>query len=67
MIQADKKRYNDFPAFCRRLFGGRVQKLSVDGGFSCPNRDGKKGTGGCTFCNNESFEKERDRAKKTLW
>ena len=49
MIQADKKRYNDFPAFCRRLFGGRVQKLSVDGGFSCPNRDGKKGTGGCTF------------------
>ena len=32
-----------------------MQKLSIDGGFTCPNRDGKKGTGGCTFCNNESF------------
>ena len=50
-----RKRYNDYPAYCRRLFGGRVQKLSIDGGFTCPNRDGTKGTGGCAFCNNASF------------
>jgi len=67
MIQADKKRYNDFPAFCRRLFGGRVQKLSVDGGFSCPNRDGKKGTCGCTFCNNESFNPDYCRSVESIY
>ncbi len=67
MIQADKKRYNDFPAFCRRLFGGRVQKLSVDGGFSCPNRDGKKGTGGCAFCNNESFNPDYCRSVESIY
>ena len=32
-------------------FGGKVYKLSIDGGFSCPNRDGRVGTGGCIFCN----------------
>jgi radical SAM protein (TIGR01212 family) len=41
--------------YFRRLFGGRVQKLSIDAGFTCPNRDGTLGTGGCTFCNNEAF------------
>ncbi len=51
----NEKRYNDFPAFFKGLFHERVQKLSIDGGFSCPNRDGSKGTGGCTFCNNRSF------------
>jgi radical SAM protein (TIGR01212 family) len=37
------------------MFGGRVQKLTIDAGFSCPNRDGTKGTGGCTFCLNDAF------------
>ena len=37
------------------MFDQRVQKISVDAGFSCPNRDGSKGVGGCTFCNNDSF------------
>ena len=50
-----RKRYNDYATYCRRLFGGRVQKLSIDGGFTCPNRDGTKGAGGCAFCNNASF------------
>ena len=40
-----RKRYNDYPAYFKELFGERVQKLSIDGGFTCPNRDGKKGTG----------------------
>lgn len=58
----ETRRYNDFPAFCRKVFGERVQKLSIDGGFTCPNRDGKKGTGGCTFCNNESFNPDYCRS-----
>ncbi len=39
----------------RQLVGGRAQKLSVDAGFTCPNRDGTVGTGGCTFCLNDAF------------
>jgi radical SAM protein (TIGR01212 family) len=38
-----------------RLYGSRVQKLSIDAGFTCPNRDGSKGSGGCTYCNNDAF------------
>lgn len=47
--------YNNYADYFKQLFGGRVQKISVDAGFSCPNRDGSKGTGGCTFCDNEAF------------
>ncbi len=56
------KRYKDYPTFFRTLFDERVQKLSIDGGFTCPNRDGSKGVGGCTFCNNESFNPDYCRA-----
>jgi len=49
------KRYNAFPASFRLQFQERVQKISVDAGFTCPNRDGTKGTGGCTYCNNHAF------------
>lgn len=60
------KRYNDFPAFFKVLFRERIQKLSIDGGFSCPNRDGKKGIGGCTFCNNRSFNPDYCRATASV-
>lgn len=50
-----KKRYNTYVHYLRQIFGSRVQKLSLDAGFSCPNRDGTKGTGGCTYCNNKAF------------
>ncbi len=49
------KRYNDFSGYFRKKFNGRVQKISVDAGFSCPNRDGSRGTGGCSYCNNLTF------------
>jgi uncharacterized protein len=49
------KRYNAFPAYARLHFQKRIQKISVDAGFTCPNRDGTKGTGGCTYCNNQAF------------
>jgi len=51
-----KKRYNDFSTYFRNKFSERVQKVSVDAGFSCPNRDGTKGAGGCTYCNNKTFK-----------
>jgi uncharacterized protein len=49
------RRFNDLSGFLKKKFGTRVQKLSIDAGFTCPNRDGSKGLGGCTFCNNKSF------------
>jgi len=49
------KRYNDFSSFIRRKFNTRVQKVSIDAGFTCPNKDGTKGVGGCTYCNNNTF------------
>ena len=52
----NKKRYNDFPTYFRNKFSERVQKVSVDAGFTCPNRDGLKGKGGCTYCNNKTFK-----------
>jgi len=51
-----QRRYNDFPTFFRRKFNERVQKISIDAGFTCPNRDGSRGTGGCTYCNNKTFK-----------
>ena len=50
-----EKRYNDFSGYFRRKFDGRVQKISIDAGFTCPNRDGSRGTGGCSYCNNQTF------------
>ncbi len=51
----DNRAYNSYSAYFRRIFGSRVQKVAVDAGFTCPNRDGSLGTGGCTFCNNRAF------------
>ncbi len=48
-------RYNNYNETLRRRFGCRVQKISINAGFTCPNRDGTKGRGGCTFCNNQMF------------
>lgn len=51
----NNKRYNDFSGYFRKKFNGRVQKISIDAGFTCPNRDGLKGNGGCSYCNNQTF------------
>lgn len=47
--------YYDFASFLKKYFEGKVQKISIHAGFTCPNRDGSKGTGGCTYCNNQTF------------
>jgi len=50
-----QRRYNNYAEYFRKTFGKRVQKVTIDAGFTCPNRDGTKGTGGCTYCNNDAF------------
>lgn len=52
---SDGKHYNSFVGYYRRRYGERVQKLVLDAGFSCPNRDGKVGWGGCSYCDNAAF------------
>lgn len=47
--------YRTYHEYCQEHFGERVQKISINAGFTCPNRDGTKGFGGCAFCNNSTF------------
>lgn len=49
------KYWNDYSSYIKRTFGERVQKISVNAGFTCPNRDSTKGLEGCIYCINESF------------
>lgn len=58
--------YNDFGAWIRRGFPFRVQKISVDAGFSCPNRDGAISRGGCTFCDNHTFKPSYCNSRKSI-
>lgn len=53
--QQEQQRYLPFSSFLKRFFKGKVQKITIDAGFSCPNRDGTIGSGGCIYCNNRSF------------
>ena len=53
--KAKMEHYNSYSAWIRRKFPFRVQKISVDAGFACPNRDGAISSGGCSFCDNRSF------------
>jgi uncharacterized protein len=50
-----ERRFNAYSNYFRDIYGARVQKVSIDAGFTCPNRDGSKGYGGCTYCNNDAF------------
>lgn len=61
-----KKPYREFPELLSEIFPYKVQKISVNAGFTCPNRDGSKGYGGCTYCNNQSFSPGYGKPKKTI-
>jgi len=50
-----ERRYYPFGEYLREKYGCRVHKITIHGGFTCPNRDGTKGVGGCIYCVNESF------------
>ena len=58
--------YYDFGTFLGRFFEGKVQKISVHAGFTCPNRDGTVGVGGCTYCNNQTFNPEYCRPELSV-
>lgn len=62
----EKARYYDYGTFLQNHFTAKVQKISIDGGFTCPNRDGTVGYGGCTFCNNRSFNPEYCRGESSV-
>lgn len=65
-MQFQGKRYLDYSSFIKSTFGERVQKISLDIGFSCPNRDGSKGYGGCTYCNNNTFNPDYCEPTKSI-
>lgn len=60
------KRYNDYSSYLKGHFPNRMQKISIHAGFSCPNRDGSVGYGGCTYCNNQTFNPEYCTPTKTI-
>ncbi len=60
------RRFNSYADYFRLHFGERVQKLTIDAGFTCPNRDGAISYGGCTFCNNNAFNPSYCNPKKSI-
>ena len=58
--------YNDYGTWIRTRFPFRVQKISVDAGFTCPNRDGTISTGGCIYCNNRTFSPSYCNREKSI-
>lgn len=66
-LDSGQKPYNHYGAFLRRKYNGkRVFKVIVDGHFTCPNRDGSKGFGGCSYCNVDSFTPDSARQLPTI-
>ncbi len=60
------RRYNAYSEYFKRTLGQRIQKITVDAGFTCPNRDGTKGRGGCTYCNNDAFNPSYCQPDKSI-
>ena len=62
----NRKRYFELGDFLKSRFDFKLQKISVNAGFTCPNRDGTVGTGGCTYCNNQTFSPEYCQTNKSI-
>lgn len=60
------KRYSSFVGYFKKIYGERLQKIVLDAGFTCPNRDGSVGRGGCTYCDNAAFHPSYSTAGKSL-
>ena len=58
--------YRNFQDFLKEHFESKIQKISLNAGFTCPNRDGNKGFGGCTYCNNQTFNPEYCKTEKSI-
>jgi len=61
-----ERRFNAYSNYFRSIYGARVQKVSIDAGFTCPNRDGTKGVGGCSYCNNNAFNPSYCQPEKSV-
>lgn len=61
-----EKRYNPFTGYFKEKYGCRLQKIVLDAGFTCPNRDGSVGVGGCTYCNNAAFHPNYSTPDKSI-
>jgi len=66
MLFEGGKRYRSYTETVKSAYGGRLQKLVVDAGFSCPNRDGSISLGGCTFCDNAAFHPGYSNPSKSI-
>ncbi|MBO5799038.1 MAG: TIGR01212 family radical SAM protein [Paludibacteraceae bacterium] len=67
VASSDKiKRYRTYSDYLSSIFPTRVQKISINAGFTCPNRDGRVGVGGCTYCNNQTFNPEYCKSDKSV-
>lgn len=64
--QNSENRYLNYNQVLKNEFAERVQKISINAGFTCPNRDGSKGEGGCTYCNNQTFSPQYCKPTKTI-
>lgn len=62
----NERRFNAYSNYFKKIYGGRVQRVSIDAGFSCPNRDSTTGMGGCTFCNNDAFNPSYCNPSKSI-
>ena len=62
----DNRRFNSYKRFLQERFGGRMQKLTLNAGFTCPNRDGSIGVGGCTYCVNDAFNPSYCDVRKSV-
>jgi hypothetical protein len=58
--------YNDYGSWLTAQLGFKTQKISLNAGFTCPNRDGRVGTGGCTYCNNQTFNPDYCQTEKSV-
>ncbi len=61
-----ERRYNSFTGYFKKKYGCRLQKIVIDAGFTCPNRDGRVGVGGCTYCNNAAFHPNYSTPDKSI-
>ena len=60
------ERYNEYGFWLKEQLGMKAQKISLNAGFTCPNRDGRVGTGGCTYCNNQTFNPDYCATDKSI-
>ena len=66
VMKMNEPRYNDLSAYLSAHFPYKVQKISLNAGFTCPNRDGTVGYGGCTYCNNQTFNPAYCKTEKSV-